>query len=91
MEGSCDTEVHSPVAKRRPGSDRYSSNNSTVGDPLESSTQDHSTDEEDVTKDLELVKSLNNKTIPTGKPRVKKARWHSFQRVRDPQRDSTLP
>ena len=90
-EGS-DGEVSSPVAKRRPGSDRYSSSHSAVGDALASSPEDQSSDEEDVSKDLELVKSLNDDQAPrSDKPRAKRARWHSFQRTRNPRRDSTLP
>lgn len=86
-----DTEVRSPVAKRRPGSDRYSSSHSALGDTLGSSPEDQTSDEEDVSKDLELVKSLNDQAPRTDKPRAKKARWHSFQRTRNSQRDSTLP
>ena len=86
-----DTEIRSPVAKRRPGSDRYSSTQSAVGDALGESPEDQSSDEEDVSKDLELVKSLNDQAPRSNKPRAKKARWHSFQRVRNPRRDSTLP
>ncbi|XP_028401518.1 rho GTPase-activating protein 7-like isoform X5 [Dendronephthya gigantea] len=87
-----DTEVGSPVAKRRPGSERYSSSHSAVGgDALGSSPEDQSSDEEDVSKDLELVKSLNDQAPRTDKPRAKKARWHSFQRTKNPRRDSALP
>ena len=91
IEGSSDTEVRSPVAKRRPGSDHYSSNNSAAGETLGSSPEDQSSDEEDVSRDLELVKSLNNPGPRTVKPRPKKARWHSFQKVRSVRRDSTPP
>jgi hypothetical protein len=86
-----DADIRSPMAKRRPGSDRYSSSHSAVGDALGSSPEDQSSDEEDVSKDLELVKSLNEQAPRTEKPRVKKARWHSFQRTRNPRRDSALP
>lgn len=87
-----DTEVGSPVAKRRPGSGQYSSSHSAVGgDALCSSPEDQSSDEEDVSKDLELVKSLNDQAPRTDKPRAKKARWHSFQRTKNPRRDSALP
>ena len=37
-----DNDIRSPVAKRRPGSDRYSSSHSTVGDALGSSPEDQS-------------------------------------------------
>ena len=89
--GESDNDIRSPVAKRRPGSDRYSSSHSAVVDVLGSSPEDQSSDEEDVSKDLELVKSLNDQAPRTDKPRAKKARWHSFQRARNPRRDSTLP
>ena len=89
-EATSDNEVHSPVAKRRPGSD-YSTPQSGNGDGLGSSPEDVTSDEEDVSRDLELVKSLNDQAPPTTKPRAKKARWHSFQKVRNTVRDSTLP
>lgn len=86
----CDSEIRSPVAKRRPGSDRYSSSQSVLGNAMAFS-DDQSSDEEDVSRDLELIKSLNDPPPCADKPRAKKARWHSFQRTRNPRRNSTLP
>ncbi|XP_046852869.1 rho GTPase-activating protein 7-like isoform X2 [Xenia sp. Carnegie-2017] len=83
-----DSEVRSPMAKRRPGN---SSSQFAKEDILGSSPDDQSSDEEDVSNDLELVKSLNEQAPRTDKPKAKKARWHSFQYSKNPRRDSTLP